>query len=109
MAIADDEKTKKEPMNEPAVMRQRLAELEAVKAENRRADEALNFLAHVGRALAASLDYDTTLQTTVRLSIPALADRVVVDVVEEKGQHLLFYPSRGRPLTGEQTLRQGGA
>jgi len=40
------------------------------------------FLAAVGEALAASLDFDATLGTVARLAVPALADFCIVDLLD---------------------------
>jgi PAS domain S-box-containing protein len=43
----------------------------------------LELLARAGDALAASLDYEATLQRVVRLAVPDLADLCIVDVLED--------------------------
>ncbi|MBI4498683.1 MAG: GAF domain-containing protein [Chloroflexi bacterium] len=53
--------------------------------ERKRAEEAQRFLAEAGSVLAASLDYETTLQNVARLAVPFLADWCLADVVEEDG------------------------
>lgn len=57
--------------------------LHAEIAERKRAQEALHFLAEASRRLAASLDYETTIQSVVQLSVPILADWCAVDILEE--------------------------
>jgi signal transduction histidine kinase/GAF domain-containing protein len=49
------------------------------------ADEGVRFLAEAGEALAASLDWEQTLQQVARLAVPTLADWCIVDVLEEDG------------------------
>ncbi len=49
------------------------------------ADEGVRFLAEAGQALAASLDWERTLMQVARLSVPALADWCIVDVLEDDG------------------------
>jgi PAS domain S-box-containing protein len=47
----------------------------------RRSEEGTRLLAAAGAALAASLDYERTLATVARLTLPALADYCIIDVV----------------------------
>jgi signal transduction histidine kinase len=63
-------------------MRGRLAER---TAERDAAEQKIRFLAEASSALAASLDYETTLQTIVRLGVSALADFCVIDILDESG------------------------
>ncbi|MBA2529359.1 MAG: SpoIIE family protein phosphatase [Euzebyales bacterium] len=56
---------------------------QAARAAAERARERLSFLAEVTSALASSLDYHQTLGALTRLSVPALADGCVVDLVIE--------------------------
>jgi PAS domain S-box-containing protein len=53
--------------------------------ERKRAEEVQHFLAEASRTLAASLDYQTTLERVTRLALPALADCCVVELVREDG------------------------
>jgi PAS domain S-box-containing protein len=53
---------------------------EAKEAEGRQ-----RFLAEAGARLAASLDYQLTLEHVARLVVPELADWCAVDVVDERG------------------------
>jgi GAF domain-containing protein/anti-sigma regulatory factor (Ser/Thr protein kinase) len=55
----------------------------------RTANERLAFLADASAALAASLDYRTTLRNVSRLAVPRLADWCVVHVVEDGALHPL--------------------
>jgi PAS domain S-box-containing protein len=47
--------------------------------EQKAVERAQRFLSEVSVALAQSLDYETTLQTVVRLAVPAVADRALID------------------------------
>ena len=51
-----------------------LASEQLARAAAEQAQSQLVFLANASAGLAASLDYETTLQTAVRLAVPALAD-----------------------------------
>ena len=44
------------------------------------------FLAEAGALLAASLDYEVTLETVARLAVPRIADWCAVDVVDHGGE-----------------------
>ncbi|HST22527.1 MAG TPA: PAS domain S-box protein [Blastocatellia bacterium] len=54
--------------------------------ERLRSAEAKSFLAEASNALASSLDYETTLASVVRLSVPYLADWCLVHILDESGQ-----------------------
>jgi PAS domain S-box-containing protein len=60
--------------------KEQLARAEAVAARRR-----LTLLAAAGPALAASLDYEQTLDDITRLLVPELADWCLLDIVEEDG------------------------
>jgi signal transduction histidine kinase len=60
--------------------------LRARTAERERAERRLRFLADASSHLAASLDYETTLERVAWLAVPALADWCVVDVLEDDGE-----------------------
>jgi PAS domain S-box-containing protein len=47
--------------------------------EQKAIERAHRFLSEVSVTLAQSLDYETTLQTVVRLAVPAVANRAVID------------------------------
>src|SRR5688500_10444309 len=51
--------------------------------EQKRTLEGLHLLAESGRVLSSSLDVDETLQAIASLAVPALAEMVMVDVVED--------------------------
>jgi PAS domain S-box-containing protein len=53
--------------------------------QQRRAEEARDFLAEASRVLASSLDTGVTLRSVARLAVPALADWCAVDVLTEDG------------------------
>lgn len=54
--------------------------------DRKRMDQQYQFLADVSAALGRSLDYLATLESVVRLPVPALADGCVLDVYEESGR-----------------------
>jgi signal transduction histidine kinase len=60
--------------------------LRARTAERERAERRLRFLADASSQLAASLDYDTTLERVAWLAVPALADWCFVDMLEDDGE-----------------------
>ncbi len=62
---------------------------EAEREARREAEEAhrrLSFLAEASTILAASLDYEQTLQALARMVVPHLADWCTVDVVDQAGE-----------------------
>ena len=62
----------------------RLYEAEhAARRSAERAQERLTFLANASDVLAASLDYETTLRSLMRLVVPTLADWCVLDIIAE--------------------------
>lgn len=63
--------------------------------DRKRLDQQQRFLADVSAALSGSLDYSATLESVVRLPVPALADGCILEVFEETG--------RTRRLTYGQT------
>ena len=58
---------------------------QAARAEAERARARATFLAEANQTLAASLDYEATLASIARLSVPAVGDWCVIDLVEEDG------------------------
>jgi signal transduction histidine kinase len=52
------------------------------RAERRRAEDALRFLADASAVLSSSLDYNTTLASVARLAVPRLADFCIIDILE---------------------------
>ncbi|HET7369602.1 MAG TPA: PAS domain-containing protein [Gammaproteobacteria bacterium] len=63
-----------------------VTERRQVETERRRRQESDRFLNQVGAVLAASLDYDKTLQRIAALCVPWLADWAFIDVITEEGQ-----------------------
>jgi len=53
--------------------------------ERKRAVEALRLLTEAGRLLPSALDTDATLASLARLSLPELADALVVDLCDDEG------------------------
>jgi signal transduction histidine kinase len=76
----------------------------AVESANRR-ELASVFLAKAGEILAASLDYETTLQAIARLVTPVLGDNCVVDVIERDGSIRRVAEASADPAK-EQILRR---
>ena len=54
--------------------------------DRKRMDEQQRFLAEVSATLARSLEYTDTLDSVVRLPVPALADACILDVLDEAGK-----------------------
>ena len=52
----------------------------------RQSEQTARFLADVSAALAALVDFDSTLQKVASLAVPHFADWASVDVVDEKGE-----------------------
>jgi PAS domain S-box-containing protein len=52
---------------------------------SRRAEKTMRFIVDAGQVLAASLDYESTLHSLARLTVPSLADWCTVDMLEEDG------------------------
>jgi PAS domain S-box-containing protein len=48
-----------------------------------RAEKRSRFLAEAGTILASSLDYEVTLQSVARLTVPLLADYCIIDLAED--------------------------
>jgi signal transduction histidine kinase len=71
---------------------------------SRRARAALRLLADAGESLARSLDYPTTLATSARLAVPALADGCLVDLLAEDGSLRCAAAAHADPLL-ENKLR----
>lgn len=53
--------------------------------ERKRIEQDHRFLAEASRILASSLDYETTLATIARLTLPHLADWCSIDIVDDGG------------------------
>ncbi|HEX9440151.1 MAG TPA: ATP-binding protein, partial [Roseiflexaceae bacterium] len=54
-------------------------------SERKRIEDAQRFLAEASNVLAASLDYETTLERVTGLAVPDLADWCAVHILEEDG------------------------
>jgi len=65
--------------------RLQLVREQSARAEAEAAQKRLAFLAGASHLLAASLDYETTLQSVAHLAVPTLADYCTVDMVESSG------------------------
>lgn len=72
--------------------REQTARLNAEVARQR-----VEFLVDAGRLLASSLDYNVTLENLARLTVPALADWCVIDIVEEEGRLNRLAMAHGDP------------
>ena len=53
--------------------------------DQQQAEAALHFLADASAALGSSLEYETTLRTVARLTVPAIADWCTIDLAEADG------------------------
>ena len=82
IAVIEDisERKKAEEERDLLLVKEQLARAEAVAARRR-----LTLLAAAGPALAASLDYEQTLEDITRLIVPELADWCLLDIVEDDG------------------------
>ena len=74
------ERKKTEQERDLLLVREQLARAEAVEARRR-----LTLLAAAGPALAATLDYEQTLEDITRLMVPELADWCLLDITEDDG------------------------
>jgi PAS domain S-box-containing protein len=83
---------------EPAGMRGVTMDISARKAT----EERLAFLAEAGEALAASLDYQATLERLARLSAQALADYCLVDLVGDEGEVRRVATAHSDPARDEE-------
>ncbi len=83
ISVVEDisERKKAEEERDLLLVREQLARAEAVAARRR-----LALLAAAGPTLAASLDYEETLEGITRLVVPELADWCLLDIVEEDGR-----------------------
>jgi PAS domain S-box-containing protein len=82
IAVVEDisERKKTEAERDLLLVREQLARAEAVAARRR-----LTLLAAAGPVLAASLDYEQTLEDITHLLVPELADWCLLDIVEDDG------------------------
>ncbi|MCC6174013.1 MAG: GAF domain-containing protein [Chloroflexi bacterium] len=88
--------------------RAQLIREQAARAEAEAAQARLAFLAEASSALAASLDYETTLNAVAHLAVPTLADFCTVDVVEADGRVQRVATAHADP-SRESLVRQLGA
>lgn len=73
--------------------------------DRKRGEEAAQFLAEASTVLAASLDYETTLESLASLAVPFLADYCLIDAIE-KGGKLRRLVSRHANPAKEDLVRQ---
>jgi PAS domain S-box-containing protein len=78
--------TKKVPILDTAGQPMYLLGISEDITERRRVEREQQFLAEVGVALSASLDYELTLATLARLVVQDIADWCAIDVTDERGQ-----------------------
>jgi PAS domain S-box-containing protein len=74
------------PLQTDAGITQGLVKIMQDKTQSRQAAEREQFLAQSSAALAASIDYKTTLTTIAKLAVPFLADYCFFDVINANGQ-----------------------
>jgi PAS domain S-box-containing protein len=72
----------------------------AARAEAEEARQRFAFLAEASAMLAASLDYETTLSSVARLSVPHIADWCTVDIIVEDGSIQLLAIAHVDPEKG---------
>ena len=105
IAVVEDIRARKKAEEERDLLlaRERLVHREAVEARRRFA-----LLAAVGPILAASLDYEATLERIPRLVVPDLADWCSVDIVDERGEAHQLAAAHADPAKQKlvQELRQ---
>jgi PAS domain S-box-containing protein len=74
------------PLQTESGSTQGLVKIMQDKTQSRQAAEREQFLAQSSAALAASIDYKTTLTTIARLAVPFLADYCFFDAINASGQ-----------------------
>ncbi|NJL37712.1 MAG: hypothetical protein HC899_13980 [Leptolyngbyaceae cyanobacterium SM1_4_3] len=74
------------PLQTESGSTQGLVKIMQDKTQSRQAAEREQFLARSSAALAASIDYKTTLTTIARLAVPFLADYCFLDAINASGQ-----------------------
>jgi GAF domain-containing protein/DNA-binding CsgD family transcriptional regulator len=77
-------------------------EEQRTRAQAEAAQRRLAVLAEVSELLTTLLDYEPTLQSVARLSLPTLADLCIVDVVEEDGEIRQVALAHMDPVRAEQ-------
>jgi PAS domain S-box-containing protein len=65
--------------------------------DRKRMDQQQRFLAEVSAALGRSLEHDATLESVVRLPVPALADACILDVLDQSGKLRRFTHAESDP------------
>ncbi|HEY8206943.1 MAG TPA: GAF domain-containing sensor histidine kinase, partial [Myxococcaceae bacterium] len=65
---------------------QRLIREQAARASAEAAERQARFLADASRALSSSLDYDQTLATLAKLTVPGMADCCLIDLIDGNRQ-----------------------
>jgi PAS domain S-box-containing protein len=73
--------------------------------EEKQVEEQQRFLAEASRILGSSLDYESTLASVARLTVPLMADACLVYVVEEDGEVRRLEAAHANPEK-EEMLRQ---
>jgi signal transduction histidine kinase len=73
------------------------------RAEAESAEQRVAFLVEVGEVLSASLDYQTTLMSLARLTVPYLADWCAIDVVQDDDSFLRLAVVHHDPTRDEAT------
>ncbi len=74
-------------------------------SHRKRTEETLRFLADSSAALAALVDYESTMQKVARLAVPFMADWCIVDMIDANGQiRRVAYAHRDE--NAEATLKQ---
>ncbi|GAC1544763.1 MAG: hypothetical protein NVS2B7_19220 [Herpetosiphon sp.] len=54
--------------------------------DRKRSDVARELMAEISRVLGLSIDYDETLSSLARLTVPGLADMCLIDLLDEQGR-----------------------
>jgi PAS domain S-box-containing protein len=79
-------------------------------SERRRAERAIRFLVHASDVLSSSLDYETTLDSLARLSVPELGDYCAVDIIEgDEVRRLALVHEEGEKIELARTLDEKNA
>ncbi len=84
---------------------QLLSREQAARVAAETAHQRLAFLAEASQELTNSLDYRTTLDSLVQLTVPTLADWCIVHIVDEQGQIRTMALAHSDPAR-EATLRE---
>jgi PAS domain S-box-containing protein len=73
--------------------------------ERRHIEQGQRLLVEAGALLSASLDYEETLRTITKLSVPAIADWCLVDLVDDLGGYTRIAASSADPADAEIAQR----